>query len=274
MILFVILASSTWVYFDAKKLGVRRGADTGLWNFGPGGWLAGCLLLWLVVFPAYLLKRRKFKFLAGESTGSVAVVSDARQPQNLDDKKGAYVSFNFKTASKIELQQEFNRIAAEIGDEQFFTKKELHYLPEVLAENEQVLAFTSGLMDGNTWLITLTDRRIIFLDKGLIYGLSQAVIDLDKVNSISFETGMMFASIAVTDGAVQRQIKNVWKKTAKEFTNRVQKAIEARKALQNRPQVVGSISAVEQLEKLAALKEKGLISSEEFDASKKKILAA
>ena len=45
-------------------------------------------------------------------------------------------------------------------------------------------------MDGNTWLITLTDRRIIFLDKGMIYGLKQTTIDLDKVNAVSGETGL------------------------------------------------------------------------------------
>ena len=105
------------------------------------------------------------------------------------------MTFNFKTASKSELKNEYNRIAKEIGDDQFFTKKELNYLPEILSDGEQILAFTSGLMDGNTWLLTLTDRRIIFLDKGIIYGLSQAIIDLDKVNSISFKTGLFFAEI-------------------------------------------------------------------------------
>ena len=79
--------------------------------------------------------------------------------------------FDFKNATKAELKEEYNKIAEEMGDTQFFTKKELYYLPEVLMENEPVLAYTSGFMDGNTWLITLTDRRIIFLDKGLIYGL-------------------------------------------------------------------------------------------------------
>ena len=69
----------------------------------------------------------------------------------------------------------------EIGDDQFFTKKELKYLPEILMENEQVLAFSSGLMDGNTWLITLTNERVIFLDKGMLYGLKQTTIDLEKI---------------------------------------------------------------------------------------------
>ena len=71
--------------------------------------------------------------------------------------------FDFKNASKKERKKEYKRIAKEIGDDQFFTKKELKYLPEILMENEQVLAFSSGVMDGNTWLITLTNERVIFL---------------------------------------------------------------------------------------------------------------
>lgn len=40
-------------------------------------------------------------------------------------------------------------------------------------DGEEVLAFSSGLMDESTWLITLTNTRIIFLDKGMIYGLNK-----------------------------------------------------------------------------------------------------
>lgn len=97
--------------------------------------------------------------------------------------------FDYKNASPAELKNEYNRIAKEIGDDQFFTKRELSHLPKILGDGEQVLAFTSGLMDGNTWLITLTDRRIIFLDKGLIYGLKQVTIDLDKINAVSGRPG-------------------------------------------------------------------------------------
>ena len=70
--------------------------------------------------------------------------------------------FDFKKASKKELKKEYDKIAKKIGDDQFFTSKELNFLPEILLDGEQVLAFSSGLMNDNTWLITLTDIRIIF----------------------------------------------------------------------------------------------------------------
>ena len=184
--------------------------------------------------------------------------------------------FDFKNASKIELKNEYKRIADDMGDDQFFTKKELNYLPEILMEQEQILGFTSGLMDANTWLITLTDKRIIFLDKGMIYGLKQSIVDLDKVNAVSGSTGLLFGTITITDGANDRLIKNVWKKTVKNFTNKVQEALEARKSPQQAVQQTQDkeVDPYEQLEKIAGLKDKGIISEEEFETQKKKILEA
>lgn len=134
--------------------------------------------------------------------------------------------FDFKNASKADLNQE-KRIAKESGDDRFFTRKELRHLPEVLMDREQVLAFSSGRMDGNTWLIVLTDRRILFLDKGMFFGVKQATIPLQKVNAVSGKTGVMFGSIEISDGGSTRQIKQVRKQSVLPFTNRVQEAIDA-----------------------------------------------
>ncbi len=186
------------------------------------------------------------------------------------------MSFDFKNSSKEELREKYKEIAEKLGDDQFFTKKELDYLPEVLREGEQILAFTSGLMDGNTWLVTLTDKRIIFLDKGMIYGLEQTIINLDKVNSVSGKTGIIFGEIFIEDGAKERHIDNVWKKTVKNFTNMVQDAIEANRINNLQPQQIQQQAQEEdpyaKLEKLAGLKDKGIISEEEFNIEKKKIL--
>lgn len=184
------------------------------------------------------------------------------------------MAFDYKNATPEALKAEYNRIAAEIGDDQFFTKKELNHLPEVLASGEQVLAFTSGFMDGNTWLITLTDRRVIFLDKGMLYGLKQASIELDKINAVSGKTGLMFGEILIQDGGNERKISNVWKKTVTAFTNKVRDAMHAKK----QPAAV-SVSAaaddmISKLERLSALRDKGVLTPEEFAEQKTKILSA
>ena len=185
------------------------------------------------------------------------------------------MTFDFKNGSKTDLKLEYNRIAKEIGDDQFFTKKELNHLPKILAEGEQILAFTSGLMNGNTWLITLTDRRIIFLDKGMIFGLKQTTIDLDKVNSVSGTIGLIFGVIKIEDGAAQREIRNVWKKSVVKFTNKVSDAIEKRKALSRSSHSSNESEddVISKIERLASLFEKGLINEMEFIKQKQKLLS-
>lgn len=182
------------------------------------------------------------------------------------------MAFDFKSASLSEKKAEFDRIAKVIGDDQFFTKKELNHLPEILANGEEVIAFSSGIMDGNTWLITLTDRRVIFLDKGLLYGLKQVSIDMDKISSVTGETGLIFGKIKIKDGIADRVIDNVWKKTVVPFTNLLRDAIERRKASSAQSSIPED-DIISKLERLAALRDRGILSDAEFDAQKQKILA-
>jgi hypothetical protein len=58
---FIVIATSFWVYFDAKKLGVRKGQVKGLADLGPAGWFWATLLLWIIAFPLYLITRPKLK---------------------------------------------------------------------------------------------------------------------------------------------------------------------------------------------------------------------
>ena len=76
-ILWIILGTSIWVFFDARAIGVKRGQVKGLANMGPLGWLLGCLLLWIIAFPLYLAKRNEFKRISqgrGTGTGKVGDV--------------------------------------------------------------------------------------------------------------------------------------------------------------------------------------------------------
>ncbi len=64
-----IAASSLWVYFDAIKRGVKKGPTAGLFNMDPIGWLLSCLGMWLIAFPAYLIKRSSSEKHSGDVGG-------------------------------------------------------------------------------------------------------------------------------------------------------------------------------------------------------------
>ncbi|WP_370543077.1 PH domain-containing protein [Geomicrobium sp. JCM 19055] len=50
----------------------------------------------------------------------------------------------------------------------------------MLHDNEVVNYATSGFLEGNTWLVVSTNQRVIFIDKGMVYGIKQKEILLEK----------------------------------------------------------------------------------------------
>lgn len=185
------------------------------------------------------------------------------------------MTFNVKTATQEERKAEYKRIASEMGDDSFFTRKEMEHLPDAMNEGEQLLAFASGLMDKKTWLIALTDQRILLLDKGMFYGLSQSEFSLDNVSAVSYETGMLMGKLVIQVGSVNHTITQVPKKAASSFAERTRHAM---KALHDTPASANSVpnddDIVSKLERLAALRDRGVLDDNEFADQKAKILGA
>ncbi len=103
----------------------------------------------------------------------------------------------------------------------FFTKKEIKYLPEILRPGETLKAMTSGMLDANTWLITVTDQRVIFLDKGMIWGLKQLEIPLKAITGVILKTGLMFGGINITAASVTHAITMIPKGDVKKVTDTI-----------------------------------------------------
>ena len=55
---------SLWVYIDASGDKIGRTPQGGLFNIGAGWWGVLSFLLWIVIFPLYLIKRKKLIALA------------------------------------------------------------------------------------------------------------------------------------------------------------------------------------------------------------------
>ena len=53
-----------------------------------------------------------------------------------------------------EVQAKIKELDADI----FGTKKEIKFLPQVLRSDEEIFGITSGFLNGNTWLITITNE--------------------------------------------------------------------------------------------------------------------
>lgn len=181
---------------------------------------------------------------------------------------------NYKTATKEELKQEMKRLAAVVTDTPFGTKKEFFHLPEILNNGEQPLAIASGMMDNNTWLITLTNQRVIFLDKGMMYGVKQIDVSLRNIVSVGGKTGIILGEIMISTSGQNYTVKNVMKASVIPFTNLINETKNGlnddKKTSELPPPETSDF--ISKLERLASLKEKGILSEEEFQQQKQRIL--
>ena len=128
---------------------------------------------------------------------------------------------DFNTVIKEDPEGAYKTMKEFTDDNMLLAKKELYYLQYKLMEHEQVLVFCSGFMDGNNGLVVLTDKRIMFMFKGI---LSEKLtsIPLMKITSLSGEQGMVHGKIVINDGNSSIEISNVPKKAVGYFVKKYQ----------------------------------------------------
>lgn len=163
------------------------------------------------------------------------------------------------------------------------TKKEIEHLPQIMREGERILFLTSGFVDdgtslGSTCLITATSMRLIFVGKGIIFGgLKQVELPYEQISTISHSMGMIHATIFFGTSSGKMKVQNIPKRDLPKMVEIVSNRIHTTHTNVAPPAQlsVSSVSEedlIQKLEKLAALKERGILSDVEFNAAKAKIL--
>ena len=117
-----------------------------------------------------------------------------------------------------------------------------------------------------------TDRRVIFIDAGFI-SAEVAELPYSSVETISYSTGFARGGLKIAArGATSLQMEMIQPMgQAKVFADAVRKHLNAGQTVAA-PTVVQTASAMDELEKAAALYERGLLTREEFDAKKAQLL--
>lgn len=186
---------------------------------------------------------------------------------------------DYARANETELKEEFKRLAKISGDASFGTKKEFFHLPKILNADEIPLAVASGMMDSNTWLITLTNQRVIFLDKGMFFGVKQVDVNLNNIVSVGGKTGLLLGEITISTSGQNYTIKNVAKTSVIPFTNLVNETRNKSSSTSNnvstKPVEAQSFDdKMSKIERLAEMKEDGILTDEEFQQQKQRILSS
>jgi len=175
----------------------------------------------------------------------------------------------------------------------FGTMKEMARLPEQLQPGEVVFCFTAGVMsntgDSNvsdvgisTWLVVLTDRRFLFLDAALFTSsLDVHSILYKNVQAVRVAQGFVLGKINIDTGGRTTLIDNCEKSTVKILGDLANEWIQVLEERNSAPRVVEAAttaevgeSGLDKLKKLGELKVLGLVSEDEFNAAKAKVLAS
>lgn len=152
-------------------------------------------------------------------------------------------------------------------------KKELKALPEVLMEGEMIRHLVQGMYSGGIGVLCATNKRLVFVDKGLFFGLKVEEFPLRTLSSVSHETGVMMAKIKIFASGNNAEITHVDKMGAKAFVVAARELIDGVSNSSNNSNAEKSeVDILDRLERLLALRDKGGLSDNEFQSEKSKLM--
>jgi hypothetical protein len=150
-------------------------------------------------------------------------------------------------------------------------KKEIMELPKILQADEVIEQIVSGSYEGGHGVLVATNKRLVFVDKGTLWGCKVEDFPYDKINSIQYDTGMLMGTIKIHASGNHADIHNVDKVWAKNFADFARAKISSYTNVPTQsPQL--AVDMLSQLERLAKLKEQGVLTDEEFSEQKAKML--
>lgn len=178
-----------------------------------------------------------------------------------------------------EIYGDYNKIVNHIktlpilGLSQVLKSKELKDLPNILSDNEVIDHIIRGSYNDGIGLLVCTKRRVVFIDRGMVYGLKVEDFPLSKINSIQYEKGVLLSKLKIQTSGNTTVIDNIVLEEAIEFVKVVNDNMENKSNNQTIVQVQPKESDVfEKLEKLQKLKESGILTDEEFELKKIELL--
>ncbi len=162
------------------------------------------------------------------------------------------------------------------------TKSEIKELPNILTADEQLLGLMQGGLSAirgkeynGLGLIIATSKRIIFLRKSIIGTITKEEFSLPMVTSAAYRKGLMTSSLVITAANNEAVIERCEKGAAEKFIKVVTDLIHNSHTTQSQqPSNSNQDDSMLKLEKLFELKQKGILTEEEFNQQKAKILSS
>lgn len=171
----------------------------------------------------------------------------------------------------LSLEQIQQQIKDACGLDSSLWKREVKELPSILAADEAVEAILQGIYSNSLGVLVATTSRILFVDKGMFGGLKVEEFHYEKISSVQFETGLLQGKLKIFTSGNAAEISNCDKRLVRLFSDYVQSRLSSPKTSPAPAQTDGG-DVLDKLERLAKLREQGVLSDEEFQQQKTKIL--
>ncbi len=158
----------------------------------------------------------------------------------------------------------------------YLNSRAVKTLPDILMPEESVINLIEGVYDTSHGILACTEKRLVFVEKGILYGHRVEDFPFSKVTSVEATTGLLMGDLIIHASGNKAIIRNVPNTVLKPFANSVRNLIAGQHSPQ--PQVEKSSQPVadnfDQLEKLHSLFQKGILTEQEFLEQKKKLLSS
>ena len=153
----------------------------------------------------------------------------------------------------------------------FLPSTEIKALPESLHDDECIKGIARGLYKSRKGILVATTDRVIFFDKGWLWGSRVEEFRYDKITSVEYSTGLIGGEIIIYAAGNATKIDMVPNIFCQPFAEAVRKIISTSAPTKSAD---NSEDFLSKLERLAKLRSDGLLTEEEFVLAKTKLLAS
>lgn len=161
------------------------------------------------------------------------------------------------------------------GANKLSDSKEIKELPNILEEGETVKKVAKGFYEKRDGILVATNKRLIFIHKGVLFGFGIEDLTYDRLTSIKYKLDLTFGTITIITSEDRMDIQRVDKEQTIAFSNYVrEKIVRAGNHFVNKrkKKLNESLSIADQIKKLTDLRDAGLLTDEELLVHEQKIL--
>lgn len=165
------------------------------------------------------------------------------------------------------------------GLEGFLGRREINELPNILWPNETIAGIIQGTYSGGSGILLATNKRLIFVDKGFVYGLRVEDFSYDKISSIKYQTGLIMGELTILASGNNAVIKNVYNGKLRYFAETVRMIMSgdyygrsSGSYTQTPPKEPQPVDVEFEMEKIETHKELGIINEDEYEVTRIKLL--